>query len=238
MPAATGGSSTPTRRSHQHFRVARTQEFGEDAYAELFRRAVARREMTAAREAAVTAGLLLTRTPPLLNLRGARLVEYLAEQCVTAAAARGETEVVAGRPAAAGHRRRRRALRPAWPSWSPASAWTRSRARSALLVAEAEAARMRREAGMPVAARPKHIVFTGGAGTGKSKVARILGRIYAELGVLSSGHLVEVDRSDLVGEYVSESGPRVRRAVERAHGGVLAINDAHNLDARRVAAQP
>jgi SpoVK/Ycf46/Vps4 family AAA+-type ATPase len=88
---------------------------------------------------------------------------------------------------------------------------------------------MRREAGMPVAARPKHIVFTGGAGTGKSKVARILGRIYAELGVLSSGHLVEVDRSDLVGEYVSESGPRVRRAVERAHGGVLAIDDAHNL---------
>ncbi|HZE32254.1 MAG TPA: AAA family ATPase, partial [Actinoallomurus sp.] len=67
------------------------------------------------------------------------------------------------------------------------------------------------------------------AGTGKSKVARILGRIYAELGVLSSGHLVEVDRSDLVGEYVSESGPRVRRAVERAQGGVLAINDAHNL---------
>jgi SpoVK/Ycf46/Vps4 family AAA+-type ATPase len=213
---------------HQHFRLARTQEFGEDAYAELFRRAVARREMTAAREAAVTAGLLLTRTPPLMNLRGARLVEYLAEQCVTAAVARGETEVV---PADLPQRVIAGGGAHSDPMAELESCVGLSSVKSEvrLLVAEAEAARMRREAGMPVASRPKHIVFSGGAGTGKSKVARILGRIYAELGVLSSGHLVEVDRSDLVGEYVSESGPRVRRAVERAQGGVLAINDAHNL---------
>ena len=213
---------------HQHFRVARTQEFGEEAYAELFRRAVARREMTAAREAAVTAGLLLSRTPPLLNLRGARLVEYLAERCVTAAAARGETEVA---PADLPQRVLAGGIAQADPMAELESCVGLDSVKSEvrLLVAEAEAARMRREAGMPVAARPKHIVFTGGAGTGKSKIARILGRIYADLGVLTSGHLVEVDRSDLVGEYVSESGPRVRRAVERAQGGVLAINDAHNL---------
>ncbi len=213
---------------HQHFRIGRTKEFGEDSYTELFRRAVARRDLTAEREAAVTAGVLLSRTPPLLNLRGARLVEYLAEQCVTAAAARGETEVaVADLP--------QRVISGGAADSDPMSELdscvglesVKSEVR--LLVAEAEAARMRREAGMPVAARPKHIVFTGSPGTGKSKIARILGRIYADLGVLSSGHLVEVDRSDLVGEYVSESGPRVRRAVERAHGGVLAINDAHNL---------
>ena len=213
---------------HQHFRVARTREFGEDDYAELFRRAVARRDMTAAREAAATAGVLLTRTPPLLNLRGARLVEYLAEQSVTAAAARGETEVAPAdlpqRVIAGGS-----AHSDPMAELDSCVGLASVKSEVRLLVAEAEAARLRREAGMPVAARPKHIVFTGGAGTGKSKIARILGRIYAELGVLSSGHLIEVDRSDLVGEYVSESGPRVRRAVERAQGGVLAINDAHNL---------
>jgi SpoVK/Ycf46/Vps4 family AAA+-type ATPase len=213
---------------HQHFRVARTQEFGEDAYAELFRRAVARRDLTVARETAATAGVLLTRTPPLLNLRGARLVEYLAEQCVTAAGARGETEVA---PADLPQRVMAGGAAHADPMSELESCVGLDSVKSEvrLLVAEAEAARMRREAGMPVAARPKHIVFSGGAGTGKSKIARILGRIYADLGVLSSGHLVEVDRSDLVGEYVSESGPRVRRAVERAQGGILAINDAHNL---------
>jgi SpoVK/Ycf46/Vps4 family AAA+-type ATPase len=213
---------------HQNFRVARTREFGEDSYSELFRRAVARREMTVGGDVAATAGVLLSRTPPMLNLRGARLVEYLAEQCVASAAARGETEVVvADLP--------QRVIPGGTAGADPMAeldscvglASVKSEVR--LLVAEAEAARMRREAGMPVAARPKHIVFTGNPGTGKSKIARILGRIYADLGVLSSGHLVEVDRSDLVGEYVSESGPRVRRAIERAHGGVLAINDAHNL---------
>ena len=214
---------------HQHFRVGRTKEFGEDSYAELFRRAVARRDLTAEREAAVTAGVLLSRTPPLLNLRGARLVEYLAEQCVTAADGARRDRGRRRRPAAAASSPAAPPTPTPWPSWTPASASASVKSEVRLLVAEAEAARMRREAGMPVAARPKHIVFTGSPGTGKSKIARILGRIYADLGVLSSGHLVEVDRSDLVGEYVSESGPRVRRAVERAHGGVLAINDAHNL---------
>jgi SpoVK/Ycf46/Vps4 family AAA+-type ATPase len=100
-----------------------------------------------------------------------------------------------------------------------------------LLVAEIKAARLRREAGMAVAARPRHLVFTGNRGTGKTKVAGIVGRLYAQAGALSSGHLVEVDRSDLVGEYASESGPKVRRAVERALGGVLVIEDAHTLAA-------
>jgi SpoVK/Ycf46/Vps4 family AAA+-type ATPase len=213
---------------HQHFRVALTREFGEDDYAELFRRAVSRRDRTVAREVTANAGVLLTRTPPLLNLRGARLVEYLAEQCAAAATARGETEVIAAdlpqRVIAGGG-----AHTDPMSELEACVGLETVKNEVRLLVAEAEAARMRREAGMPVAARPRHIVFAGSAGIGKSKIARILGRIYADLGVLSSGHLVEVDRSDLVGEYVSESGPRVRRAVERAHGGVLAINDAHNL---------
>ncbi|NEA28632.1 AAA family ATPase, partial [Actinomadura bangladeshensis] len=97
------------------------------------------------------------------------------------------------------------------------------------LIAEARAARLRREAGMTARTRPRHLVFTGNPGTGKGRVARILGRIYADLGVLSSGHLVQVERADLLGEYASESVLRVRRAVEEAHGGVLMVRDAHAL---------
>jgi SpoVK/Ycf46/Vps4 family AAA+-type ATPase len=98
-----------------------------------------------------------------------------------------------------------------------------------LLLAEAKAALLRREVGMPVASRPMHIVFTGNPGTGKSTIARILGRRYAELGVLSSGHLVEVNPSDLISEYVAESGMQVRRAVDRALGGILMVDSAHDL---------
>ncbi|OLT26463.1 hypothetical protein BJF79_12235 [Actinomadura sp. CNU-125] len=97
------------------------------------------------------------------------------------------------------------------------------------LVAEAEAARLRREAGMGAAARARHLVFAGAPGTGKTTVARILGRIYADRGVLSSGHLTEVERADLLGEYATESALRVRRAVEQALGGVLVVRDAHAL---------
>ncbi|MCD0448580.1 AAA family ATPase [Actinocorallia sp. API 0066] len=209
-------------------RLARTRDFGEAEYTELFVRAVRAREMNVARSVAATAGVLLSRTPPLLNLRNARLVEFLADQAVAAAAARR-----AGRVTAKDLPQR---LVPGGDATADPLAELAAcvgiepvKREIAALVAEAKAAKMRRAAGMAVPSRPRHLVFTGNHGTGKSRVARILGRIYAELGVLSTGHLVEVDRADLVGEYTSESGPKVRRAVERALGGVLMIADAHSL---------
>ncbi|WP_106399240.1 AAA family ATPase [Actinocorallia populi] len=215
----------------QGLRVARTSEFGEQEYAELFARAVQARKLNVARTVAAKAGALLARTAPVLNLRNARLVEFLADQCTAAARARTPRAVkvlakdlparlVPGDPA--------RSADPLAELAACAGIEPVKREISAL-VAEAKAARLRREAGMPVPSRPRHLVFTGNRGTGKTTVARILGRIYAELGVLSTGHLLEVDRSDLVGEYTSESGPKVRRVVERALGGVLVIADAHTL---------
>ncbi|QXJ20506.1 AAA family ATPase [Actinomadura graeca] len=227
------------------FEVARTRDFAEDGFAELFTRAVARRGAGVAADVAGTAGVLLTRTPPLLNLRGARLVEHMAAQCTAAARARvaaarrAEAAEAGGGADAAGELEvteadlpqrliaGRRAEGDPLAELAACAGIEPVKREVDALVAEAKAASLRREAGMAVAARPRNLVFAGNPGTGKSLVARILGRIYAGLGVLSSGHMIEVDRADLLGEYASESVLRVRRAVEQAIGGVLVVRDAH-----------
>ncbi|NVI91298.1 AAA family ATPase, partial [Actinomadura sp. BRA 177] len=168
--------------------------------------------------------------PAAADLRGARLAEHMAGEAVAAARARdGDAlevtdadlpqRLIAGRPADSD------------PLAELAACIGIDSVKREVdaLIAEAKAARLRREAGMTARTRTRHLVFTGSSGTGKGKIARILGRIYADLGVLSSGHLVEVERADLLGEYASESVLRVRRAVEQAHGGVLLVRDAHAL---------
>ncbi|TCS72774.1 ATPase family protein associated with various cellular activities (AAA) [Muricomes intestini] len=97
------------------------------------------------------------------------------------------------------------------------------------LIAYQKVQKLRRENNLHSSKNTLHLAFTGNPGTGKTTVARIVGRIYKEIGLLSKGNFVEVSRTDLIAGYQGQTALKVKSVIEKAKGGVLFIDEAYSI---------
>ena len=97
------------------------------------------------------------------------------------------------------------------------------------LISYVKIQKMREDSGLKTVPTSLHLVFTGNPGTGKTTVARIIARLYKQIGVLSKGQLIEVDRSGLVAGYVGQTAIKTQEKIGQAKGGVLFVDEAYAL---------
>lgn len=97
------------------------------------------------------------------------------------------------------------------------------------LIAFQKVQMLRKTKGLHTPKSTMHLAFTGNPGTGKTTVARIIGRIYKKIGVLSKGHFMEVSRTDLIAGYQGQTAQKVKDVIDKAKGGVLFIDEAYSI---------
>lgn len=97
------------------------------------------------------------------------------------------------------------------------------------IYAFAEVQKKREKLGLSTEKTVLHMIFKGNPGTGKTTIARIIGKLLYEAGLLEKGHVVEVERADLVGEYIGHTAQKTKEQVKKAQGGILFIDEAYSL---------
>ena len=97
------------------------------------------------------------------------------------------------------------------------------------LISYQKVQRLRENQGLTSVKGTLHLAFTGGPGTGKTTIARIIGRLYKQIGLLSKGHFIEVSRTDLIAGYQGQTALKVKQIMEKAKGGVLFIDEAYSI---------